>query len=89
VWNAVDADATKVEIEIERNELGMTAVIVRDNGHGLPLPDAPLLFSKLGGSWKRHGSRSKIKNRMLHGQEGKGRFKAFALGRVVDWSVAY
>ncbi|GAB3129497.1 ATP-binding protein [Novispirillum itersonii] len=89
VWNAVDADATKVEIEIERNELGMTAVIVRDNGHGLPLADAPLLFSNLGGSWKRNGSRSKIKSRMLHGQEGKGRFKAFALGRVVDWSVAY
>jgi hypothetical protein len=26
---------------------------------------------------------------MLHGQEGRGRFKAFALGNVVDWNVTY
>jgi hypothetical protein len=26
---------------------------------------------------------------MLHGQEGRGRFKAFALGGVVDWKVTY
>lgn len=26
---------------------------------------------------------------MLHGQEGRGRFKAFALGAVVDWKVVY
>lgn len=89
VWNALDADATKVEVEIERNALGMSAVVVRDNGHGLPHADAPTLFSKLGGSWKRNDQRSQTKGRMLHGQEGKGRFKAFALGRVVDWAVTY
>lgn len=26
---------------------------------------------------------------MLHGQEGRGRFKAFALGSVVDWKTTY
>ena len=26
---------------------------------------------------------------MLHGQEGRGRFKAFALGNVADWKVVY
>lgn len=26
---------------------------------------------------------------MLHGFEGRGRFKVFALGRVADWNVAY
>ena len=45
-------------------------------------------FGKLGGSWKAHG-RSKLKSRFLHGMEGKGRFKALALGRVVDWTVTY
>lgn len=89
VWNALDADATQVDVEIERGDLGMTAIVVRDNGHGLPHEDAPVLFRKLGGSWKRNGSLSRTKGRMLHGQEGKGRFKAFALGRVVDWSVTY
>lgn len=89
IWNALDADATKVEVEIERNELGMTAVIVRDNGDGIPHADAEPLFKGLGGSWKRHARGSKTKGRMLHGQEGKGRFKAFALGRVVDWQSTY
>ena len=26
---------------------------------------------------------------MLHGYEGRGRFKVFALGRVADWRVTY
>ena len=33
--------------------------------------------------------RTKTLQRMLHGQEGRGRFKAFALGAVVDWQVVY
>jgi hypothetical protein len=64
-------------------------VTVRDNGHGIPHADVETLFGKLGGSWKAHGSRSKTKGRILHGKEGKGRFKALALGRVADWTVRY
>lgn len=26
VWNACDADATRIDIEIDRNELGMSAI---------------------------------------------------------------
>ena len=26
---------------------------------------------------------------MLHGFEGRGRFKVFALGRVADWKVTH
>ncbi|MGB6861461.1 MAG: hypothetical protein WBE32_11065, partial [Pseudolabrys sp.] len=37
----------------------------------------------------RYDGRSKGKSRFLHGKEGKGRFKALALGRVVDWTVTY
>ena len=51
----------------------MTGIVVRDNGHGMPHANSSVLFSKLGGSWKKHGSRSKVKARMLHGQAGKGR----------------
>ncbi|HEV2603337.1 MAG TPA: ATP-binding protein [Microvirga sp.] len=89
IWNAVDADATSIAVEIERSDFGMNAIVVRDNGHAIPRVEAAALFKNLGGSWKRHGSRSKLKNRMLHGQEGKGRFKAFTLGRVVDWTSTY
>ncbi|MEK6878682.1 MAG: hypothetical protein AABY22_03690, partial [Nanoarchaeota archaeon] len=51
--------------------------------------EAKSLFSPLGGSWKKSGKLSKIEKRRLHGAEGKGRFKAFTLGRVVEWTVNY
>lgn len=89
IWNALDADATRVDVRLEYGELGMTRIVVRDNGHGLPHEDAPKLFARLGGSWKKQGGRTKTKNRVLHGYEGRGRFKVFALGRVADWRVTY
>lgn len=89
IWNSLDADATRVDVEIDANEIAMTAVTVRDNGHGIPHDEVEALFGKLGGSWKRHGSRSKEKGRRLHGKEGKGRLKALALGRSAVWTVRY
>lgn len=90
IWNAFDADATRVEVRLEYNELGqMSRILVRDNGHGIPHSQAPTLFTRLGGSWKKPGMRTKGKGRALHGHEGRGRFKVFALGRVADWHVCY
>lgn len=89
IWNGLDADATKVDVIIEHNEFGMSKISVYDNGHGIPYEEAPILFSKLGGSWKTPGALTKTAGRMLHGSEGRGRFKAFALGRVADWHVTY
>ena len=87
IWNALDADATDVTVEIASTDMGMQSVTVRDNGHGIPHVDVPHVFGRLGGSWKANGSRSKTKSRMLHGKEGKGRFKALSLGRVADWKI--
>lgn len=90
IWNALDADATEVNIELEDDGLGGLAKIhVNDNGLGIPRSDAPDLFRNLGGSWKRRSMHTKSRKRMLHGQEGRGRFKAFALGATVDWKVVY
>lgn len=89
IWNGLDADATSVNIEIENDAVGMSKIVVSDNGHGMPRIEAPKLFQNLGGSWKRQRSGTLGLNRMLHGQEGRGRFKAFALGNVVDWKVVY
>jgi DNA topoisomerase VI subunit B len=84
IWNGLDADATAVTVDLEDDHLGgLRRIIVTDNGHGIPHADAPILFRNLGGSWKRHGAHTKLRNRLLHGQEGRGRFKAFALGGVV------
>ena len=87
VWNGLDADATRIDVSLECGDLGLTKIVVRDNGHGIPFADAPTLFTRLGGSWKKPGALTKTKGRMLHGYEGRGRFKAFALGRVADWHV--
>lgn len=89
IWNGLDADATRVDVRLESGELGMTRIVVLDNGEGIPFADAPKLFTRLGGSWKKPGAHSRAKNRMLHGYEGRGRFKAFAIGRVADWCVRY
>lgn len=89
IWNGLDADADRVSISFEHNAIGsLDRVTVRDNGMGLPRADAPECFRKLGGSWKKaraitHGGRN------IHGQEGRGRFKAFAIGTHADWSVVY
>jgi len=88
IWNGLDAEATRVSIEADNNSLlGLQAIRVRDNGHGIPPQDAEELFIHLGGSWKRNANKSKNGARVLHGKEGKGRFRALALGRVAEWSV--
>ena len=90
IWNAVDADADCIDVVLHDDNLGgFKTIEVADNGHGIPYPDAEDLFSRLGGSWKQGGHRSHEKRRILHGKEGRGRFRAFALGRVVDWHVCY
>jgi hypothetical protein len=90
IWNAVDADADRVDVVLHDDPLGgLKAIEVADNGHGIPYAEAEDLFSRLGGSWKQGGHRSHEKRRILHGKEGRGRFRAFSLGRVVDWDVRY
>lgn len=89
VWNALDADAKEVRVYSERNELeSLSAVIVRDDGDGIPRAKVQEFFRHLGGSWKRAGARTQ-RGRFLHGQEGRGRFKAFAIGVHAQWDVVY
>jgi hypothetical protein len=72
-----------VTIILQDDQLGgISAIEVSDNGHGIPYQDAEKLFSRLGGSWKQGGRQSLEKHRILHGKEGRGRFRAFALERV-------
>jgi hypothetical protein len=90
VWNGVDADADKVSIFLEHDNLDvLDRISVRDNGTGFSPEEAAILFKNLGGSWKRLSQQTKIKKRDLHGKEGRGRFKVFALGRVAVWNIVY
>ena len=89
IWNSLDADASTINVTVEENGLGvMSKIIVRDNGTGMKYEKAAELFRSLGGSWKRTRATTE-EGRFLHGQDGRGRFKAFALGRVAEWDVVY
>lgn len=84
VWNALDANASEVQIDLVMNPLGgIEAIRVSDDGTGIDVLKVDSTFGSLGGSWKRAGAAEGA--RRLHGRHGRGRFKAFALGTVVEW----
>ena len=85
-WNALDADAGEVRVDLVTNQLGgIDAIRVSDNGTGIDILKVDDTFGGIGGSWKRDATRTPGTNRQLHGRRGKGRFKAFALGGHVEW----
>ncbi len=89
IWNALDADATSVNVRFVRTGLdGVDRIVVEDAGAGIGIDKKPTdeLFSRLGGSWKATAGHTK-QGRVLHGKAGEGRFKAFALGDRVEWAT--
>ncbi len=91
IWNSLDAEASRVSVEFEYKDLanGLSKIVVYDDGHAFPRDKAAELFGHLGGSWKRFSRTTKNRNRMVHGQEGRGRYKAFALGQSAEWKICY
>ena len=89
VWNGLDADAENIDVRLEVDELGAATVVVRDDGTGMPYDDAPELFTRLGGSWKKTQRLTPDRRRIVHGREGKGRLRVFAIGRCAEWQVTY
>lgn len=86
VWNALDADASEVKIDVIQNPLGaVDAIRISDNGTGIDVERIDSTFGGLGGSWKRGRTATSGLRRRLHGRHGRGRFKAFALGGHVEW----
>ena len=87
VWNALDADAREVKVDLVTNPLGgIDAIRVSDDGSGIDLLRTEETFGSLGGSWKNADGTSTVAyHRRLHGRHGRGRFKAFALGTRVEW----
>ncbi|MDP1675329.1 MAG: ATP-binding protein [Bacteroidota bacterium] len=88
IWNSLDADATIIEVRISQNAIGIEAVEVMDNGHGINFGDAERIFGTLGGSIKKTHPYSP-NHRSYHGKEGKGRFKAMALGSLISFESRY
>lgn len=86
VWNALDADAHEIRIDVITTPLGaVEGVRISDDGTGIDVLKADATFGALGGSWKRQTKETPNSMRRLHGRHGRGRFKAFALGTNVEW----
>lgn len=89
VWNSLDADATRVEVTLSISDIGaLEKVVVKDNGLGIRYSDCERVFENLGNSPKLT-QRTTPGGRLLHGKLGKGRFRAFGVGRSVTWVSRY
>ena len=90
VWNALDADATDVSVELARNALGgLEGIVVRDNGIGISKVRADHDFESLGDSWKITASRTPVLARAIHGKAGQGRLRFFSLAKRAQWTTVY
>ncbi|BAC75377.1 DNA mismatch repair protein [Streptomyces avermitilis] len=89
VWNALDANATLVDVELRRDWDAITQIVVTDNGHGMTTDRARAAFAGYGETWKTGKTHTEGNTRILHGRNGEGRLYAFALGDRLTWeSVA-
>lgn len=89
IWNGLDADANKVVVEfVLDNMKGLSKIKVSDNGIGIKFDDCENAFGHLGGSAKNHIDLTPG-GRVPHGKLGKGRFRAFGIGRTVRWLSRY
>ena len=93
VWNALDADAKRIQVDWSENSMhGVDFITVTDDGHGIAFdeknPDDHV-FMTLGDSDKHTIVHQSPEGRMLHGRFGKGRLRALALGGVIRWETVF
>ena len=89
VWNALDADAVEVRVDLVRNALeGIEEIVIQDNGDGITLDRAKTAYENLGESWKKKAHRTS-KKRPLHGKEGQGRLRFYSLAEKAQWKTTY
>lgn len=88
IWNALDADADHIDVSLQRNDLdGISGVTVRDDGEGIGPERIATAFKWVGNSWKQPGQLTETKKRPIHGRNGQGRLRAFALGHKITWTT--
>ena len=88
VWNGFDAGSNRVQVLFDLNDIdAIQSIRIRDYGAGIVHSEVENLFGNLGESWKK--AKDRQNGRALHGKNGKGRFRAFALGERVEWNTTY
>ncbi|WP_329906911.1 sensor histidine kinase [Serratia quinivorans] len=78
VKNGIDANAESIDVTFSE---GGVAVIISDDGHGMSLDDLENKWLNIAYSEKKT---KKLKNRMMAGNKGVGRFACDRLGQKLD-----
>ncbi len=82
ISNALDAGATRVDIETTGNPLGgLTGIEVSDNGRGMTRADLEGRFAVIGVSPATTGPATRL------GRFGVGRFAVHRLGEISEWAT--
>jgi len=97
IWNAIDAKATEIKINLIKDKSGINSdeiplntiekIEVIDNGCGIDNLKVGDYFSQHETSWKKGRKRSD--GREYQGKNGVGRFKYFALGKTIKWFTTH
>lgn len=88
IWNGFDASSKIVSVTLNPKTLGgLDTIVVEDHGDGIPFKDAKAYFGEIGDSWKK--IKKETYHHPLHGQNGRGRFKAFCLGADIEWHTTF
>jgi len=89
IWNALDSSSKRVETLLRMNDIGgVQDVEIIDYGTGIPIDELEQAFGNLGES-KKIKQKETADGRVLHGREGRGRFKALSLCNNPKWETIY
>jgi hypothetical protein len=87
IWNGFDAQASKIDVEIKKNDLGgISSIIITDNGHGITEPSK---FFPVFESDKKQGSEEVRIYSLPHGKKGWGRYTFFTFAEEASWRTVY
>lgn len=82
IWNGLDARATRIDIEIKKNELGGFKLIsILDNGDGIDFENIKDNFEKFDDTIKDHIGQ--------HGSNGRGRLSFHKISNEATWFTKF
>lgn len=88
VWNGFDANATRIDIDIENNNAsGIAQLSVTDNGSGIERSKLRFKFTPFFQSEKIYDP--EIKHSATHGKNGVGRLTFFSFANFATWDTVY
>ena len=90
IWNGFDAKATLVEINYQKNELGLLEFLeVADNGYGINFERLAVKFDPFYESEKALQLAINKNRSAMHGKNGVGRLTFFRFAHEAEWRTTY